>query len=149
MPEPDFDVAEAQWWFAVAMNNEAWDLLDQSERTTAESERMCHAAHASCRHWLEAGSTLQHQRTLVLVANTHAAVGDAATGLAEQLADDLADFDHAFTLDAQARAHAAAGRLDEARSCRQQSETAGAAIDDDDRRVFVDWSRSGEWHGLA
>lgn len=48
--------------FAIQFNGQTWGLLDKLDRTWEEGEMMIYAAHASCRHWLEAGTGVNHQR---------------------------------------------------------------------------------------
>ena len=62
MSEETYTEAEAHRFFANQLNGQTWDLLDKTERTKEEDELMVYAAHASCRHWLEAGTGVNHQR---------------------------------------------------------------------------------------
>src|SRR5687768_9557039 len=75
MAEAPFDLPRAQRWFAVELNNLAWDLLDKPGRTNDETNRMLHAAHASVHHWLAAGNELNRLRGMVLLANVYASAG--------------------------------------------------------------------------
>jgi len=47
MAKPKFDPMEAHRWFAVAMNNRAWDLLESDTRTERDDELLRNTAHAS------------------------------------------------------------------------------------------------------
>jgi hypothetical protein len=64
MAKPPVDVAQAHRWFAVEPNNLAWDLAEMANRSPDNTERMIHAAHAACFHWLEAGNVLNHLRAV-------------------------------------------------------------------------------------
>ena len=45
------EIATWQKRFAVACNNRAWALIEQPQRTPAETHEMLHAAHAAAWHW--------------------------------------------------------------------------------------------------
>ena len=60
--EKTYTEAEAHRFFAIGLNGKTWELLEKPDRTPQEGEVMIHAAHASCYHWLRAGSGLNHQR---------------------------------------------------------------------------------------
>jgi tetratricopeptide (TPR) repeat protein len=150
--------AEAHRHFAIQFNGQAWDLLDKAERTPEEDERMLHSAFASCRHWLQAGTGLHHQRGEWLLARVYSVLGlgDAALRharrcleLTEQHADLMADFDRAFALEAMARANAIAGNRDRALEYIERAKEAGEAIaQDDDKSIFWADFDGGEWAGL-
>ena len=45
--------------------------------------------------------------------------------------------------------YAAGGDMEAARGAKGQAQAAGEAIaDEEDREVFLNWFRSGNWHGL-
>ncbi|HEX8323389.1 MAG TPA: hypothetical protein VF595_05690 [Tepidisphaeraceae bacterium] len=78
---PSFDQQRAHRWFAVEANNLAWDLLERAGRSAAETERMLHAAHAACFHWLAVGTPLNHLRALVLLSAASLAAGQRETAV--------------------------------------------------------------------
>ena len=43
MATPPFDLARAHRWFAVELNNLAWDLVEAQERSASDIARMIHA----------------------------------------------------------------------------------------------------------
>ncbi len=49
MKKPKFDPIEAHRWFAVEINNQAWDLLESDTRTEEDDELLRNTAHAACR----------------------------------------------------------------------------------------------------
>ena len=107
-----YTVPEAHRHFAVQFNEETWKLLEQPERSPAEDERMVYASHASCRHWLEAGTSVNHQRSEWLIArvytvleNATMAVNHATRCLELTLGnpDQMEDFDWAFAYEGVAR----------------------------------------------
>src|SRR5687768_8962067 len=104
MAEAPFDVQKAHRWFAVELNNAAWDLVESEGRSEADAERMVHAAHAACYHWLQAGSPINHQRAQCLLATAYAAAGraepavyhaDRCLALGTQTGDAQSAFDRA------------------------------------------------------
>ena len=73
----------------------------------------------------------------------------AVSELIEGNPDAVEDWDRAFAYDSLARAYAAGGDTAAARETREQAQTAGEAIaDEEDREVFLNWFKSGNWHGL-
>ena len=158
MAEPPFDLNKAHHWFGVELNNNVWDWLEKADYSQPHAEQMVHAAHASCFHWIKAGTALNHQRGECLVANAHAAVdnGESAVRhanrsveLLKELADEAADWDFAFTYDGLARALAASGEKDTAVAARQQARDYRDKIaEDGDRKFFEAWHGAGNWHGL-
>jgi hypothetical protein len=143
----------------AALNNEVWSLLRQPERTEDEDWRMIHAAHASLYHWLRGGDVVNEQRGAWLLARVYATVGQGENAmrhairclvLTEENADEMKDFDFAFARESLARAYASLGEDEEAREARDEAKRLGAAIaDEEDRALFEEDLRGGEWFGLA
>lgn len=158
MPDAPFDVAKAHRWFAVELNNQAWDLVEAESRTAEQVDAMIHAAHAACYHWRQAGNPLNDQRALCLLANAYNVAGDyaAATRYARQCvelsgqnAEVETPFDRATAFECLARALACAGQTDEARQIKQLAREAAERIAEaDDRQAFDRMLQSGEWHGV-
>lgn len=145
MAETPFDLAKAHRWFAVECNNQAWDLYELPQRTAAENERMIHAAHAACFHWLHAGDDLHHLRAQCLLSSAYAAagLGKAAVRHAQrclQLSHTAGDrqtpFDRATAHGCAAVAYALAGQPAEAGDQRSLAEEAAGQLSADDRGVF-------------
>ena len=158
MNEPPFDRPKAHRWFAVQLNNRAWDLLESAGRSDAESGEMVHTAHASVFHWLQVGTGANHCRALCLLGNVYAALGrgeEAARYAGQCLAltnsglEGLADWDFAFAYDCLARATAAKGDVAEAGELKRKARAAGDRIADaEDKQFFDQWFAGGEWHGV-
>ena len=158
MAEPPFDLASANRWFGIELNNRIMDALEAGRVTPETAESLIHAAHASCHHWMQAGTAAHHGRGEFAVASVYAAVGHGEAALrharrclelVEAHPGEMADWDLAFAYDALARAHAAAGEVDAALRTREQAKAAGEAISDDEDRVyFMGWFEGGSWHGL-
>jgi hypothetical protein len=150
--------AEAHRHFAIQFNGLTWDLLDKAERTAEDDERMLYSAIASCRHWLEAGTAVHHQRGEWLIARVYSVLGlgeaalrhaNRCLELTEAHAGDMADFDRAYAYEALARANAVAGNRDEALRYIKLAEEAGQAIaEEENREIFVGDLNSGNWGGL-
>ena len=152
-------LAEAHLAFAKRLHGEGWTLLDGPSRTPADDERMLYAAYASCYHWLRAGTPLHQQRGEWLIARVHTVLCDAAPALAharrclelaQQHPELMEDFDLPFAHECVARARALAGDREEARRHLALAREGGAAIGEkEDREVFFESLRGGEWHGVA
>jgi hypothetical protein len=145
MADAPFDLPRAQRWFAVECNNVAWDLLDKPNRTTDETERMLHVAHASVHHWLGAGNELNHLRGLVLLSNVYASAGlsdgarlysDKALVLSAAAGETQTAFDRATTLAAVSRAYSVAGDKVRAKEFFDLAHQAATKLDADERPVF-------------
>ncbi len=158
MNTPPFDVAKARRWFAVECNNHTWDLLEKSDRTADETERMVHAAHAACFHWLDAGTPVNHVRALQLLADVYAELerpteslryATSALALARAHSGELAEFDWPMVYEACARAHAAAGDKHEGRVFLRMAEHAARTLSDvEDRRICLGLLAARRWFGL-
>lgn len=156
--EKTFTEAEAHRHFAVKFNGMTWDLLDKTDRTREEDEQMLYSAVASCRHWLEAGTAVHHQRGEWMISRVYSVlgIGDEAVRhgsrcleLTEEHAEEMADFDWAYAYEALARAHAIAGNGDKAQSYIELAERAGDSIaDEESKGIFVADFDGGEWGGL-
>ncbi|MBI2480527.1 MAG: hypothetical protein HYV60_18435 [Planctomycetia bacterium] len=134
MSEAPFDSAVAQRWFAVELNNAAWDWLEAEDYDTPGAERIVHAAHASCYHWMQVGGAANHARAACLIANVYAALGDGPSAirharrcieLTKANANELADWDWAFAYDVLSRSHAAAGEVKQANLMKMQARECG------------------------
>ena len=145
MAEAPVDIPRAQRWFAVECNNAAWDLLDKSHRTAAETERMIHAAHASVYHWLAVGDKLNRLRGMVLLANVYAGAGlaESAVRYAEQgiaLSDAAGKtqtpFDRATALAAAARADLISGNGESASRFFKLAQQTAERLAADERPAF-------------
>lgn len=150
--------AEAHRFFAINLNGKVWDLLDKPVRTKQEDELMIYAAHASCYHWLQAGTGLNHQRGEWMIARVYSVLGLADPALhhanrclelTEEYATLIEDFDLAFAYEGVARANAIAGNREIALKYIQLAERAGQKIEDEDnRKIFFDDFNGGNWNNV-
>ncbi len=153
-----YTLEEAHQHFAKTLNGKVWNLLQKPERSKSEDELMIYAAHASCYHWLNAGTGLHHQRAEWLIAHVYTELGIADSALrrasrclelTSEFADSMKDFDRAYACEGLARANALAGNRDEALKYIQRAEETGQAIsNDEDKSIFFGDFNSGNWHGL-
>ncbi len=156
--EKTYTESEAHRHFAAKLNGEVWGLLEKTDRTRAEEEIMIHSAHASCRHWLAAGTGVHHQRAEWMLARVYSELGLAEAALrhanrclelTQEHAGLMEDFDRAYAHEAMARANAVAGNRGQALEHLQLAEAAGQAIaDDQSKQFFASDLNSGDWHGL-
>jgi hypothetical protein len=156
--EKTYTEAEAHRFFAIEFNGQTWGLLEKSDRTAEEDALMVHCAHASHRHWVEAGTGVHQQRGEWLIARVYAVLGlgEAALRhakrclmLTEAHSDLMADFDWAYAYEGVARANAIAGQKAEALEYIEKAAQAGEAIaGEKDREFFVGDFEGGDWAGL-
>jgi hypothetical protein len=144
MPTPPFDLAQAHRWFAIECNNEAWDLVEQTDRTPGQTQRMIDVAHAAAVHWEAAGNALNRERAENLLAVVYSSAGDPAAAvrhaercltLSLENANDETPFDRAAALGCAAQAHSLAGNLTEAERLATLADAAAAQLEPDDRAV--------------
>lgn len=153
-----FNEAQAHRHFAIQFNNATWGLLDKKDRTREDDELMIVSAHASLRHWLEAGTGVNHQRGEWLIARVYSVLGlgdralyhaQRCLELTEMHAAEMKDFDRAYAYEAVARANAVAGNREQAREYLGLAEAAGAEIaGPEDKAIFQGDLGAGEWGGL-
>ena len=146
MPEPTFDLQQAHRWFAIELNNRAWDVIEVAERTTEDMERMLHSAHASVYHWSQVGTALNQLRGYCLLVTAYTAAGlpegaaryaRRCLELSGQAGAEQTAFDRATVHGCAARAFALCGENEAARSHYESALAAAAALEDpEDRAVF-------------
>lgn len=156
--ERTYTETEAHRRFAIMFNGMTWELLDKGGRTQEDDERMLYSAVASCRHWLEVGTAVHHQRGEWLISRVYSVLGLGESAvrhavrcleLTEKNAEEMADFDWAYAYEALARAHAMAGNVGEAQRFIELAERAGEGISDEESKgVFLADFGGGEWSGL-
>jgi len=149
---------EADLQFAKILNGKVWELLQKTNRLKSENEMMIHAAHASCYHWLKAGTGLHHQRGEWLIAHVYTELELAEPALrhaarclelTNEFADLMQDFDRAYAFEGVARANALAGKRDKALKYIHLALEAGHAISgEEDKRIFMGDFNGGSWHGV-
>jgi hypothetical protein len=123
MPEPPFDVQAAHRWFAIELNNLAWDLIESDSLTDDDREQLIDAAHASSYHWRQVGTPLNHQRAQCLLATAYAVSGFPESALrhaqrclelSRETGNEQSPFDLATAYGCASRACAVVGDRSEA-----------------------------------
>src|SRR5450759_2674978 len=76
-----YTLDEAHGEFASQLNGEVWELLDTTDRSSADDERMLYAVWASAYHRLRAGTAVHHQRAEWLLARVYTVLGDAPAAI--------------------------------------------------------------------
>jgi hypothetical protein len=156
-------VSDLDRTLGVQLNNEVWDTLDAGVITpdspVEDRERLLYAAYASTHHWLRSGTVANHARGEHLIARAALQTGFLEAGLrhaircrelVEANPEAMKDWDRGFALEVHARALAAAGDLEVARSVLDEARTAMAAVaDPDDRNVLEAQLGIGPWFGLG
>jgi len=159
MEEPKtYTLDEAHLQFAKSLNGQVWELLQKANRSASEDELMVHAAHASCYHWLKAGTGLHHQRGEWLIAHVYTELGMAEPALwhaqrclelTNEYSDLGKDFDRAYAYEGMARAYALKKSRDEALKYLDLAKKAGEVIANaEDKSIFMGDFNGGNWYSL-
>jgi hypothetical protein len=145
MTAPSFPLQEAHRWFAIELNNLAWDLLESTSRSEEENERMVHAAHASTFHWLQVGTTLNHLRAQCLLATVYSALGygdcalrhaERCLALSEEVGDLQTPFDRASAHGCASVAYACVRAWTRSEEQRKAAAEAAIGLDAEEKAVF-------------
>ena len=130
----------------TALFNHTWTLLEQPDRTPAETDEMIHAAHASRFHWGRAeGATAlnlargewQCSRVYAVLGRGEPALWHARRCLAQVDAAGSDDWDRAAAYEALARASAVAGDATAAADWKAKAVAAlDTVVDPDDRDLI-------------
>jgi tetratricopeptide (TPR) repeat protein len=128
----------------IDLYNRTWTLMD------SPGDEMLHCAHASAYHWMRSGGTTANRarsewlcsRVYALLGRSEAALQHArrCIELVESAPGEMEDWDLAAAHEALARAHLAAGEIDEARRHLElaREETAKIAEEDDRKHIEAD-----------
>jgi tetratricopeptide (TPR) repeat protein len=153
-----YTVPEAHRFFGIEFNGQVWGLLGKEGRSKEDAERMIYSAFASARHWLEAGTGVNHQRGEWMISHAYADLGIAEAALrhaqrclelTEQHAEEMEDFDKAYAYEAVARALAISGDREEALRYIELADKAGQSIaDPESKKYFESDFAGGDWAGL-
>ena len=128
----------------IDLYNRTWTLMD------SPGDEMLHCAHASAYHWMRSGGTTANRarsewlcsRVYALLGRSEAALQHArrCIELVESAPGEMEDWDLAAAHEALARAHLAAGEIDEARRHLElaRDETSKVAEEDDRKHIEAD-----------
>ena len=131
----------------VALFNHVWTLLEQPDRSAAQSDEMLHAAHASRFHWSRATGAepvnlargeWQCSRVYAVLGRGEPAIWHAKRCLAILQGAGIADWDIADAYEALARAYAGAGDPTAAGDWKARAVAALDGIADKDDREIVE-----------
>jgi hypothetical protein len=145
MASPNFDVSQAHRWFAIDCNNQAWDILDGTDRSQDAISRLLNLAHAACCHWFAIGMPINRQRALDLLSWSYVAAGQGdlalrfarqAFELSEQLRDEQTQFDRTQTLGTMAMALSAAGLHGESAQWMQKALDASTKLETGEQQTL-------------
>lgn len=157
-PKPNYTLLEARQELAKRSNQQFWELLETSDRTSTEDEDLLLAAYASLYLWKAVGTAAHTQRGYWLVARAFISLQQADDAIiwaekclkiTEEYPEEMEDFDLAYAEESLARAYALAGMIDQAQRHRAEAETLGEQIkDEEDRKIFWGDFQAGDWYQL-
>ena len=129
---------------AVSLYNQTWSLLDRTDRTDEESDRMIHLAHASRLHWdavgtdeNRAGGEWQCSRVYAVLGRAEPALHHARRCIAYADREGVAAWMRASAREALARALVLAGDTDGAVEARDLAWPLLEQEDDEEDREIV------------
>ncbi|MDA3812067.1 MAG: tetratricopeptide repeat protein [Spirochaetaceae bacterium] len=134
---------DSQTQLAKDLFNKVWDLLEKDNRTVDEDFEMIHAAHASCYHWGEVGTSLEVERGEWQISRVYSVLGRSYDAIFHAKRcyeicneDNIKDFDIAFAYEALSRAYGAAGDIEKREEYYQLAVEVGHKIDKKEDRVY-------------
>ena len=156
--EKRYTEKEAERFFAVKFHGMTWDMLDKTDRSNDDNEKMIDYAHSSLAHWRKAGKEINLQRGYWLLSRVYAILKMAQPALVyaerclqvtKDFPEQLEDFDFAFAYESMARSQAASGNKEAFLKNFQLAEEAGNKIKKKgDRDYFFQDFKAGEWFGM-
>jgi hypothetical protein len=147
MPKPPFDISQAHHWFAVELNNRAWDLIEATERSPEETDELIDAAHGACLHWRAVGAPQNALRAECLLSTAYALAGLAESAvhhaekclrLSGQVGGDQIAFDLASVHGCASNAYSCCGDLENASQHYQHLLGYAAAVADVKERRLLE-----------
>jgi hypothetical protein len=142
-PSIEMDPAEERS-LAAGLFNETWTLLERTDRTPADDDRMINAAHASRFHWGNVGEPVNLAIGEWQISRVYSVLGRAEPSLYHanrslELCRDhgIGDFSLAYAYEALARAHLVAGDRTEAARFTELAREAGETITEEEDRELL------------
>ena len=132
---------------AADLFNKTWTLLEKHDRTPDDDAEMVHCVHAAAYHWLQVGTAANRARSEWQCSRVYAVLGLSwpaiqyarrCLELVEGSPAEMEEFDLPAAYEALARAHWAAGELDESRRYAELGREAAAKIADEDDRKHME-----------
>jgi hypothetical protein len=144
----DFDQKAAHKYFSTNCFNNAWDLIDKTDRTPAEDEEMIQLSLASHYHWTQrddyspTGASIGYWQT----SRIYALLGQAENArrygqlcLEASQAEDVTPFFLGYAYEALARAEAVAGNREKSEEFINKAKAAAEKIGKaEDRNSLLD-----------
>lgn len=145
--KPDFDQSAAHKYFATNCFNQAWDLIDKTDRTPAEDEDMIRLSLASHYHWTQredysdSSASIAHWQT----SHIYAVLGQADNArrygqlcLNVSQAEEIPPFFLGYAYEALARAESTAGNRKQAQEYIDQAKSIAEKIQEaDDKKQLL------------
>jgi len=145
---PEFDLQAAHRYFAIECFNQAWELIDKSNRTPEEDEQMLRLSLASHYHWTQrddysatSKSTAywQTSRIYALLGQGEAARRYGQLCLEASQEQGVAPFFLGYAYEALARAEAITGDREKMEAYLSEAHKAAEQVSEpDDRKVLLD-----------
>jgi DNA-binding transcriptional MerR regulator len=130
---------------AADLFNEAWTMMEKTDRTPDDDLRMLHMAHASRFHWGEIGTAAHRNRGEWQVSRVYTVLGRVEPALFHAHAclriceeNDIRDWELAFAHEALARAYLVAGDREQTSLHLQKARELGELIADPEDRALLD-----------
>lgn len=158
--EPPFDIDIAHRWFGAEYNNSIFPLLEKTERTEEETEKMISMAYASTLHWSSYSKckTANLARGEYMIATTLVYAGRKESslhhakrnyGITFGNIDEMEDWDITYSLMVNARAYALNGDMKSATKLFDECVVSINEVKDPGDRKIVEMDfNSGPWFGL-
>ena len=141
--ERTYTLLECEKKLGADFYNLTWELLDKTERTPEEQDRMIHAAHASRCLWGLFGEPVNLARGEWQISRVYCVLGRAEPALYHARRSleicrqhNIGDFDLAFAFEGMARASALAGSHADAATHIAEAKKAADGIPDEKTRSY-------------
>ena len=145
---PEFDLQAANRYFAVECFNQAWELIDKSNRTPEEDEQMLRLSLASHYHWTQRDdysatsksiAYWQTSRICALLGQGEAARRYGQLCLEASQEQGVAPFYLGYAYETLARAESILGNREKMEAYLSEAHKAAEQVSEpDDRKVLLD-----------
>ena len=143
---PDFDVAAAHKYFSAECFNQAWDLIDKSDRTPEENEAMIRLSIASTWHWTQRADCAptnlsvgywQTSRIYALLGQADNSRHYGQLSLSALQGDDVPPFYRGYAYEALARAESVARNKAKMEAFLAEARRAAEGVTEDEGRQML------------
>jgi tetratricopeptide (TPR) repeat protein len=134
-------------YFAATYFNKTWDILDNTERTKEDIEKMKHLCHSSFQHWTEVENCTEENLSIgywqLSRVYSVAGEGENAIRYANKCIEisenaELAPFYIAYAYEAKARALKILGKFEESSAVKNIAEEFVPKIKDKDSKKLIE-----------